>query len=375
MLDESTVDSQYELMHWINLMDRNEWAVKYLGRRVKQEFWDEFSYHDMHTRRNGFSRHRKFEWEGGEPIVKDENLETTTFVHLLEVSFYESGDDEGRIKSIDAQHMEYWDNYSNWQDHAEHRASNVRLPTLNEIRQYCDILDKYTVKEPNVVIDHICSYLEHISKRKNSDLVFERKSTILNNLWGFCVGFNDNHMDIYIEELEDVLCKLHFDLGAFLFARGGVKYMLNLINLEKEFGIRERIDKLKDAFLLRLYRSTEPYIKFTGESKKRWWQKAKWRLDELLSQEYREFENGLILHGHTADVPPNYLDHDLFFCDPCCEIVNSVNGYCDWKEPPVISLSQPPPAPGDSLDNELPEENTDDEIEVLDDIGRREGYY
>ena len=376
MLDESTVDSQYELKQWINLMDRNEWAVKYLGRRVKKEFWGEFSYHDRYARNNGFLRYRKFEWDGGIPIVEDRNCETTSFVHLLEVSFYESGDEEGRIKSIDAQHMEYWENSSNWQDHAEHRESNVRPPTWREITQYCAILDKYTIKENNVIIDHICSYLEYMSKRKNSDLFFEKKMTCLNHLYGFRLSSknNGNTLDIEIEELENILCRLHFDLGAFVYAGGGVKYVLNLINFEKELGIRDRIDKLKDAFLLQLYQSTGPYIKFTGESKKKWWQKARGRLEELLSKEYRAFENSLILHGCVADVPPNYLDHDCFFYDPCLEIVNSINGPCNLKEPPVMS-TQIISSSGTSLDNELLAAEEDTEMEELDDIVRRQGYY
>ncbi len=376
MLDESTVDSQYELKQWINLMDRNEWAVKYLGRRVKKEFWDEFSYHDRYARNNGFSRHRKFEWDGGIPIVEDRNLETTSFVHLLEVSFYESGDEEGRIKSIDAQHMEYWENYSNWQDHAEHRVSNIRPPTWNEIRQYSEILDKYTIKEPNVVIEHLLSYLEHISQRKSGDLILEREYGATNCLRGFRLRFktSKNHFDIGAEELESVLCRLHFDLGAFIFAKGGVKYVLNLLDFEREFGIRERIDKLKDAFLLRLYKSSEQYITFTGESKRMWWRKARWRLAELLSQEYREFENGLILHGCAADVPRNYLDHDWFFFDPCWEIVNSVNGFCDLKEPPVISV-QIPPVATQASGEELLDDEENSAIEEVDDIGHRGGYY
>ena len=97
-------------------------------------------------------------------------------------------------------------------------------------------------------------------------------------------------------------------------------------------------------------------------------------ISDFAKNSLTEFENGLILHGCAADVPRNYLDHDWFFFDPCWEIVNSVNGFCDLKEPPVISV-QIPPVATQASGEELLDDEENSAIEEVDDIGHRGGYY
>lgn len=367
MNDESIIGEKTEIAQWVELMDRNLWAVKYLGRGMSESFWNE------HPSQSRTSVIIDLKWE--EETEREKQLpqrhgyEGCIWKHHLVISFYEDGDEKGRIKSVDARHdvLVAFDSIT-WFDHIEHKTWNLRNPTETEIREYCKLLDDYTIKQHNGLVQNLVSQLEKFCASKSNELSLRLVHDCCTLEFKY---ITHRAINFSISELEDIMCYLHFDLGAFVTCRHELKYVLNFINLNNAFGIRDRLDKLKDAYLYRLWKSYKYYHEFSGDSGDLWWEKARWRLEKLLSVDYRELQNGLLLLGCNR-VPQYDSIYEFDIIDPCGELVGFVDGFAEWKERPAIPLcTTAAPSPLQEED----EDAMDDRFVEIDDEGIRTGYY
>lgn len=275
----------------------DDWRIPYIGSLPTAEFEKEFQYNDAFLKSNRFIGIHKFDWEDHPDYVDENHYDESNYRHFLLIRLFESGPMRGRIKSIEAHHRNYWHTDSDWHDHSKNEVRIVRGSDGKEIAEYRKLLDVCT---KSCARDEADEFFKTIVSNSDEFNVLDGKlrgphefSISVENMANF-ITLARSFLEVFflgdvMERQEDLAAAFLSERSSLDFLEKGFESFLDRMDI-KGFYEGADLEKLKQEFLIRVYKRSACVQRFLGASGRVYGAMIKSMIEERIDSSSRKLK-------------------------------------------------------------------------------------